>query len=245
VAGLSLYVRPMAYAKAYRLEAYAKANFDISGMEAGNFYEIKSNDLVIFAEKVDQPENRAEAVFIRVQDGNMLQVIFANKVYHRYDERTGKQALLLHDGYMYEFARRGEKGKISQFQEATYFLEPKEIIPTKYKRRAASSLHLAGSDKPEDIAELQWRFSTLFSTIFLALLGVPISRTTPRQGKYAKVLIAVVIFAVYYNIIAVAKNWVEKGLISAIPGIWWVQVLLAGLLLVLLLRTGEVFRRQH
>ena len=153
--------------------------------------------------------------------------------------------MLLHDGYMYEFTRRGEKGKISQFQEATYFLEPKEIVPTKYKRRAASSLHLAGSDKPEDIAELQWRFSTLFSTILLALLGVPISRTTPRQGKYAKVLIAAVIFAVYYNIVAVAKNWVEKEVISAIPGIWWVQVLLAGLLLVLLWRTGEVFRRQH
>ena len=39
------------------------------------------------------------------------------------------------------------------------------------------------SDNPEDIAELQWRLSTPLSTLLLALLGVLLSRTTPRQGK--------------------------------------------------------------
>jgi lipopolysaccharide export system permease protein len=54
-----------------------------------------------------------------------------------------------------------------------------------------------------------------------------------------------VIFAVYYNVSAVAKSWVEKGFVGPVPGIWWVQVLLAAMLAVLLWKTGEVFRRRH
>jgi lipopolysaccharide export system permease protein len=104
-------------------------------------------------------------------------------------------------------------------------------------------MHLLRSPKPEDVAELQWRLSTPLSTLLLALLAVPLSRTTPRQGKYVKVVAAVLIFAFYYNITIVAKNWIEKGVLNAVPGIWWVQVSLAGLILVLLWRSGDVFVR--
>jgi len=65
-------------------------------------------------------------------------------------------------------------------------------------------------------------------------LGVPLSRSSPRRGKYAKVITAVVIFAVYYNLSAMTKKWVEQGVLDQIPGIWWVQALLAGLLIIML-----------
>jgi lipopolysaccharide export system permease protein len=244
VGGLSLYVRPWAYGQIYRLKANAQSNFDIAGMEAGTFYEIEAGSLVIFAAKVDHQNNRMKQVFIRSQDDETLQVISAKEVDCRLDEKSGNQVLFLHNGHMYEFQRQGSKGKVTQFAQARYILAPKEVIPKKYRRRAAATLHLIGTDDPENIGELQWRLSTFFSTILLALLGVPLSRTTPRQGKYAKVIIAVVIFAVYYNISAVAKSWVEKGFVGPVPGTWWVQVLLAAILAVLLWNTGEVFRKR-
>ena len=101
------------------------------------------------------------------------------------------------------------------------------------------------SDKLEDIAELQWRLSTAISTIILALLGVPLSRTTPRLGKHFKLVAAVIVFAVYYNITFVFKNWVEKGALDAIPGIWWVPAVLAGFTLALLWNSGELLRRRR
>jgi lipopolysaccharide export system permease protein len=243
VAGLSIYVRPWAFKEVYRLQANAKNDFDITRMEAGNFYEIKSDHLVIFAEKVDQKADRAEGVFFRSQDGQNLEVIFAKQVYQRTEAEHGRRVLLLQDGYLYEFPRSGEEGKITQFQRVTYLISPNESISLRYKRKAASTVHLLRSNKPKDVAELQWRISTPLSTLLLALLGVPLSRTTPRQGKYVKVVAAVLIFAAYYNITIVAKNWIEKGVLNAVPGIWWVQVSLAGLILVLLWRSGDVFVR--
>jgi lipopolysaccharide export system permease protein len=90
---------------------------------------------------------------------------------------------------------------------------------------------LAWSANRKEIAEFQWRLSMPLATIMLALLGVPLGRSSPRQDKYAKVATAIVIFAVYYNLTALAKKWVQKGVIDSFPGIWWVQLLMLGVLL--------------
>ena len=110
--------------------------------------------------------------------------------------------------------------------------------------KSATTASLARSDDSEEIAEFQWRLSTPLATVLLAMLGVPLSRSSPRRGKYAKVTLAVVIFAVYYNLSALAKKWVEKGVLDTIPGIWWVQLLLAGLLLALLWKPPLTFFRR-
>jgi lipopolysaccharide export system permease protein len=80
--------------------------------------------------------------------------------------------------------------------------------------------------------------------MLLALMGVPLSRSSLRRGKYAKITTAIVIFAIYYNLSALTKKWVERGIIDTIPGIWWIQLLLAGLLLVLLWQPTMRFRRR-
>jgi lipopolysaccharide export system permease protein len=230
VAGLSCYVRPWAYERIYWWKAQAKSNFDISRIEAGHFYELQEGDLVIFAGKVKRARNRGENVFLRSKDAERLQVIYAKRAYQGVEETSGNQVLLLQDGYLYEFALNGGKGNVTEFQKATYVLVPKKIIPDKYRRKAAPTSLLVRSDNLEDIAEMQWRFSTPISAILLGLLGVALSRTTPRKGKYGKLVTAVLVFAVYYNVSIVAKNWVEKGTVSPIPGMWWVPALLAALI---------------
>jgi len=233
VAILSLYVRPWSFGKVYWLKAQAQSDFDISQMEGGQFYEIKSAKLLIFAENVNHRKDRAEKVFVSTRDDKKHQIIFAKKVYQRMDPTGGGKLLLLQNGHMYEFEQGGEEGRITEFEQWILRLTPKEIIPERYRRKAASTAHLMQSDNLEDIAELQWRLSTPLSTLLLALLGVLLSRTTPRQGKYAKVMVAFMIFAVYYPMSVVAKNWVEKGALNPLPGMWAVQAALAVLIVAL------------
>jgi lipopolysaccharide export system permease protein len=147
------------------------------------------------------------------------------------------------DGYIYQFFHTGKgEWKITKFDQLNFSLWAKEIPPMDYKRKAASTLHLARSQAPSDTAELQWRFSTSLSTILLALLGIPLSRTTPRKGKYSKVAVAMLVFAFYYSLSTMVKILVTQGKIPTLPGVWWVQVLLAGLLFLLLLHPSQQFR---
>ena len=242
VASLSLLIRPWSYKLYYRIKAQAEANFDLTRMNDGTFYETKNGARVIYAEAVDQQQDEAERVFIRTERDDNLQVIFSRQANQTMDPGSGKQILVFTDGYLYEFSRTGEKGRVIQFEQSAMPLEPKENLRLKYRVKAASTTDLARSDDCEEIAEFQWRLSTPLAAVLLALIGVPLSRSTPRQGKYAKIATAVVIFAVYYNLSALTKKWVERGILDAIPGVWWVQLLLAGLLLVLLWQPIMVFR---
>jgi lipopolysaccharide export system permease protein len=244
VASLSLFIRPWAYDKYYKLKAQAEASFDLTRMNAGTFYETEQGARVIYAEKVDHQQDQAQRVFIRTQRDDTLQVIYARQADQSLDRASGRQILVFSDGYLYEFSRTGEAGRVIEFEQSAMPLEPKENLRLKYRVKSASTGSIARSDNSEEIAEFQWRLSAPLATVLLAMLGVPLSRSSPRRGKYAKVTTAVVIFAVYYNLSALAKKWVEKGVLDTIPGIWWMQLILAGLLLVLLWRPPILFLRR-
>ena len=93
----------------------------------------------------------------------------------------------------------------------------------------------------EDVAEFQWRLSTPLSALLLALLAIPLSRSKPRQGRYARMLAALVIYAVYFNLLDVGRTWVELGERGRISG--GSPVVLALLVLVLYLPWGKTARK--
>ena len=59
----------------------------------------------------------------------------------------------------------------------------------------------------------------------LTLMAVPLSRLRPRQGRYARVGFAIVVYLVYANLCLPAKVWVEKGELPPAIGVWWVHIL--------------------
>ncbi|MFN2164802.1 MAG: LptF/LptG family permease, partial [Anaerolineae bacterium] len=69
---------------------------------------------------------------------------------------------------------------------------------------------------------------------------IPMSRSRPRQGRYARMLLALVIYAVYFNLLDVARTWVELGKAS---GIWWAPASLAVLVVALYLPWRKLRRR--
>lgn len=233
VACFSLYIRPWAWGQFFELKARALVNFDMTRMKGGIFYEIESGERVIFADAVDGKKNRAERVFIQTNRDREHQIIFAKKAIQQTDKKTGILILEFSDGYFYEFSRVKNQGRIMQFGKTVMPLEPKDIVQKDYKVKAAATKQLVHSENLEEIAEFQWRLAAPVATILLALLGAMLARSSPRQGKYAKIPAAILIFAVSFNLSAIAKKWVGQGVISTTPGIWWVQILMAVLLLFL------------
>ena len=76
---------------------------------------------------------------------------------------------------------------------------------------------------PRALAELQWRISVPLSIPILILLAVPLSRVRPRQGRYAQLLPAILIYAIYANMLFVAKDWVGHEKVPAYVGMWWLH----------------------
>lgn len=241
VTALSLFVRPWAYEKIYALEARGKDEFDIAKVEAGRFYEL-GEKVVFFAEKLDPAGNQAGNVWIWEMGSGRQKVTTARSAHQINGPGEGQKALVFRDGYHYVLNRKKGTDRIIHFSENVFQLDTDRTPPAKYRRKAASTLHLARSPEPEDIAEFQWRLSTGISTVLMSMLAIPLSRVAPRRGKYGKVTIAIVLFFAFYNLNLIAKTWVEKQVVDAVPGIWWVTALL-GVLVLVMLPGRNPFRR--
>ncbi|RLC32643.1 MAG: LPS export ABC transporter permease LptF [Deltaproteobacteria bacterium] len=247
VAVLSLWVRPWAYEKCYRLKARAKAEFDVTLLKPGRFYKIGRGKQVIFIDRIDQQRKKAQGVFMekdRTDENGLLKVMYAKEALQYPDPATGIQKVLFLNGHSYKFPNPGKGGgSVMEFRQLALSLWPKEINTLTYKKKAASTVHLSRSQASSDIAELQWRLFAPLSAILLPLLGIPLSRTTAREGKYAKLVMGLFVYALYYSMATMARIFVEQERIPPFPGIWWVQGLLVVLILVLLVHPSQQFGR--
>ena len=57
----------------------------------------------------------------------------------------------------------------------------------------------------------------------MALIGVPLARLRPRQGRYARVAFAVLIFFVYIELAIAGRMWLVRGVTPGWLGLWWVH----------------------
>ena len=238
--GASLYVRSAAYTQIYKLRSQARVDFSIGQLESGRFLEIADGRYTFFSDEIDYDRNVAFNVFLREKKEDAWVAIQAKEMVAGGRNSLGYPVMILRDGHLVEFPSSGKGAYIIDFENAHYPIQSGGGQSTRYRRKAAATSHLLQSDRLEDVAELQWRLSTPLSTLLLALLGIPLSRTNPRRGKYAKLGTALVIFAVYYQMFTIAKTNVENGNIDPVIGIWWVPALLLALALVMLWRTGRL-----
>ncbi len=229
VAVLSLGVRPWAYQFSHELTKRAETMLSTDYMEAGTFYVGDKGNRVIFVEHRAGPKSPAKNIFVQTMHDGHPRIIYAQNANSKPLEPGQDSAdVLLKDAHVYDFLPSGQPDDTAMtVEEVTVPTGNRSVKAPEYASTAASSLALARSSHPDDIAELEWRLSTPISTLLLGLLGVPLSRSKPRQSRYAKIGTAILLYSFYYLICTSARTWVQHGAIGAFPGIWWVPASLA------------------
>jgi lipopolysaccharide export system permease protein len=155
------------------------------------------------------------------------------------DRNSGDEYLVFVDGYRYE-GRPGEVGyRIMKFDRQGVRVELPGEEPASSKRSAIPTADLLESHDLKEIVELQWRLSVPLSVMVLVFLSVPLSRMSPRKGRYGGLVMPVLLFVIYFNLMGTAKARVEQGAIPSVIGIWWVH-LLPIVLAIALLTGGRV-----
>ncbi len=234
VASLTLQVRPWAYHMAYQLEARAVAELDIDKLEGGRFYRLGQTDNVLFAAHIDREQDTLRDVLFRNVPAGGTQIIRAREASLGMTE-AGVPVMIFRDGHAYHLDNKNTgTDLILRFETLSLPLHGFEDNGTGYKRKAQPLAKLAASEQPGDLAEYQWRLSMPLTTVILGLLAVPLSRSRPRQGRFARLFVAILMFALYYNLLSVARTWVDQAKVEALPGIWWAHAVPAVILLVLL-----------
>lgn len=225
VAIFSLYISPWAVEWGIQIREQAEAKSEMTGLIAGRFKHL-DDQRVYYVEELSEDKQKMSNVFIHDRFQDDVDVLSANKGYQYIDSKTGDRFLVLLDGFRYQGNPEKEDFKISEYEKSAVRIEENEIRPRFRHQDAKLTSELLMSDNPRDNAELQWRLSMPVSAVLLAVLAVFLGRTNPRQGKYSKIIIAVLIYVAYNNFMGVAQSWVQRDEVLAFLGMWWVHVLM-------------------
>lgn len=93
--------------------------------------------------------------------------------------------------------------------------------PPAMEVRSSSDL-LSGTD-PQAAVELQWRLSPAVSVVALGLLAIPLSHSAPPEGRGGRVLMGILAYAAYANLLYLSRSWINDGALPPALGLWWVH----------------------
>ena len=243
---IALFVGPWAAEKSFLVRKQAEHEAEIAVFDAGRFKSTKDGSAVYYAEHVDQRTLSLGNVFVqRVEripgvDGTVarerVSLITARSGRQETDPETGERRLVLRDGRRYvgtpgepEFSvvHFAEHGIVIDVADPDYASKDPRLMPTR---------DLLDAEDAKRIAELHWRLGIPVSLLIFAMLALPLSRSSPREGRYGRLTAAVMLYFIYSNLLSIARLWIDKGELSPDLGLWPVHLLFLLLTLALLIR---------
>ena len=83
------------------------------------------------------------------------------------------------------------------------------------------------SERQAALVELHYRFALPVAAIVLALVGIPLGISTRKGGKSLGVMLSLLLFFVYYILMAFGLSFAKQGRVSPIIGLWLANTLFA------------------
>jgi lipopolysaccharide export system permease protein len=224
---ITLALAPQAVSRQSELRDEALRNALAVPIQAGQFRALAGGRAVVYARKVGA-DGALEGVFIKRSKGSIVEATVAQhaRIVRSADGQT--QILQLNDGERLEGAPGTNNWRVLRFREqlVPLALATKANATDSRRDQRPTKVLLAGLTR-SDQAELQYRVSWPLMVLLLAVIAVPLARLKPRQGRFSRVWIAVVLFALYANLVEVATQWIERGQLAAWLGAWWVHGIVA------------------
>lgn len=235
LAALVIFLVPKVETINHSIKQEVKQRPESTGIPQGEFIHSKKGDkeFTLFIEKLDEGRVVMKHFFMNIRSDNSETTVLAEDAILFIDPNSGERLLQVNNGSRYDRATEDNAFTIFRFREHGIRIPPIEVEDSIDLSRV-SFLTLARSHKTEYKAEFHWRIAIILSAPIMALLAFPLSYSTPRQGRYGKLALGILLYAIYANLLIFGKSLLEQDKIPSILGLWWVHALFIALSLLML-----------
>lgn len=240
IAALSLFLSPWALSKSAEYRETLSGREDVSQIKPGTFRESNNADRVFFVEGLSRESTSVKNIFVSSVQHGRLGVMVSKEGYQEIHPNGDRFAVML-NGRRYEGTAGTAEYRVMEFERYAVRIETKESRTVEKSAKSAHLSQLLREPSDANKAELLWRVAVPLQALNLALLAVPLSFVNPRAGRANNLLLAVLTFMIYGNLINVSQAWVSQGRLSLAVGLWAVHLLMFALLLALFYRRISVY----
>jgi lipopolysaccharide export system permease protein len=241
---MMLFMRPWVALQRADINSEIRNVSIISTFAPGRFNRSPDGNAVIFMEEISRDGKLMENIFQRfVKDGNTHVDLAQNA--RAITHESGLDYIQFETGKHYVGTPGESDYQIIEYTEYGILVPTPEDKSYPLRVQALSTGELWNSDKPEHKAELDWRISFPVATLIIVLMALPLSKTTPRSGRYSKLALGILLYLIYSNLLGIGKAWIAKGVVPYWIGTSWVHVLGIIALYILLKRSGLLISKSR
>lgn len=238
---LSFFLTPWALSESAEYLRILKSKDDIARLSPGSFIESPGSNQVFFIDKTSDKESELNTIFAQYVQGERTGVVVAEKGYQEITPK-GEKFLVLERGRRYEGTPGALDFRIVDFERQKIRIEAREAKAEDPNSRRLSTWALIANPTAEGMAELHWRIALPVAALILALMAIPLSFVNPRSGASWNLILAMLTFFLYYNLLKIFEAWTSQGQIPVWLGLWPVHIGMIATLLVLFSRQLFSFR---
>lgn len=218
IALLSLFAAPWATEKGVSFRQQLESRDELAALSPGVFKESNHADRVFFVESFNELGTTVKNIFVQSTQQHKLGITVAKEGYRK-EETNGDSFLVMVNGSRYEGRQGTAEFSVTRFGRYSIRTEPAEVKHEPPTAKSKSSQDLLNSS-PDHSAELQWRLAMPISACVLVLLAIPLSFVDPRAGRSANLILAVLVYIIYNNLLSIMQAWIAQGKLSPDVGLW-------------------------
>jgi lipopolysaccharide export system permease protein len=241
IALLSLVLSPWAVSNSEEFRRRMDSRDDISAISPGVFRESRQAERVYFVEEVSGTANLVANVFVSSTQHGKQGVMVAARGFQETAE-NGDRFLVLLNGRRYEGEPGSTEYKVYEFARYAMRVEAAEArAPRAPTTKSVSTLDLLREPTARNLAELSWRVGLPASALILSLLAIPLSFVNPRAGRSMNLVLALLIYMAYGNMLSITQASIAQSRISLAAGLLGVHAVMLVILAALFYRRLTVF----
>lgn len=240
IAALSLVLSPWALKKADEFKSRLESRDDVVAATPGTFRESRQADRVYFIENLSPGANHVSNIFVQTMQNGKLGTMVARQGVQE-TAANGDRFLVLLNGTRYEGVPGQRDYNIVEFERYALRIDSVPSKQSKPYARIMSTPELWRDPTSWNLAELDWRLGLPISAAILALLAIPLSYVNPRAGRSLNLVLAIVLYMVYSNMISVTNAWVGQGRLPHGVGLWGIHLLMLAVAILMIYWRSSLF----
>jgi lipopolysaccharide export system permease protein len=225
---LSIWIIPWSIDRKNQYSAELESRSQQAAITPGLFAEGDGGNRVYFVEGLNPITGTVKNVFLQTQDKGKLGLVVANEG-RQVVQADGTRYLVLKNGRRYEGAPGGYEYALSSFERYWMRLDPVDSGGADRDVPQERTAKLMRMHTPRADGELLWRSRPPISALILVLLAIPLSYINTRARRSYSVVLALLLYFVYNNLLSLSQAWVTQQKLGFWLGFGLIHVLMAGL----------------
>ena len=227
---ISFWFAPSSVRLAQELLQEASRSLVVAGLEPGRFVELPGREGILYVGTMSSDGTHFEHLFVESERADKegkqrIDVTTAERGELFHDANGNERYLGLQNGFRVEGVVGQDDYRLMRYARNDIKLPDNDVDENSdAAKRSAPTSELLRSNQSLQTAELHWRLAAPLSALVLMLLALPLSRSSPREPRYSRLLMAVFCWMIYFNCLSFGRSLLSQGKITAGLGLWWVHI---------------------